>query len=87
MSEEKSLMNELISSLKRQRDELGLQIHLGKAEAKEEYEKARQKLDKLMDDYEPVKDAIGESTENVVESLKLVGQEILQSFRRVRDSL
>jgi hypothetical protein len=86
MSDAKSLMNELVSSLKRQRDELALQMHLGKAEAKDEYDKARRKLDKLIDDYEPVKDAIGESTENVLESMKLVGEEILQSFRRVRDS-
>ena len=40
-----------------------------------------------MEDYEPVKDAIGESAENVLESLKLVGEEVLRSFNRVRKSL
>ena len=32
---------ELISSLKQQRDELALQIHLGKEEAKQEWEKVK----------------------------------------------
>ncbi len=86
MSDTKSLLAEIISSLKQQRDEIGLQIHLGKSEAKEEYDRARERLDKLMDDYEPVKDAVGESAENVFESMKLVGEELLQSFRRIRDA-
>ena len=87
MSATRSLLTEMISSLRQQRDELALQLHLGKAEAKDEFNKARCKLDKLMEDYEPVKDAIGESAENVLESLKLVGEEVLRSFNRVRKSL
>ena len=87
MSDEKSMLEEMISSLKRQRDELALQIHLGKAEAKDEYDRARQRLDQMLEDYEPVKDALGDSAENVYASLKLVGEELLRSFRRVRDAL
>ena len=86
MSDTQSILAEMISTLKQHRDEIGLQIHLGKSEAKEEYDRARVKLDELMVDYEPVKDAVGESAENVLESLKLVGEELLQSFRRIRDA-
>ncbi len=87
MSTTRSLLAEMISSLRQQRDELALQMHLGKAEAKDEYDKARRKLDKLLEDYEPVKGAIGESAENILESLKLVGEEVLRSFKRVRKTL
>jgi len=77
----------MISKLEQERDELAVQIHLGKAEAKEEFENAKQKLAKMSQDLEPAKDAMKESAENVWSSLELVGGEILASFKRVRDSL
>jgi seryl-tRNA synthetase len=77
----------MISKLEQERDELAVQIHLGKAEAKEEFESAKKKLAKMSQDLEPAKDAMKESAENVWSSLELVGGEILASFKRVRDSL
>ncbi len=84
---EKSHVGELISSLKQQRDELALQIHLAKMEAKEEFEKAQEKLDQVSSDFEPLKDAVEGSAENVWESLKLVAGEVKDSFDRVRKAL
>jgi uncharacterized coiled-coil DUF342 family protein len=78
---------ELISSLKRQRDELALQIHLGKQEAKDEWEKVTAKLDELTKDYEPLTDAVEETSANVVAALKLVAGEIQQGFERIRKAL
>jgi hypothetical protein len=78
---------ELISSLKRQRDELAVQIHLGKQEAKDEWEKLTAKLEELTKDYEPVRDAVEESAGNVFAAMKLVAGEIEEGFRRVRKSL
>ena len=54
MSDEKSQLDELIASLKQQRDQLAVQIELGKAEAKEEWDKVTAKLDQLSKDYEPL---------------------------------
>ena len=87
MSNTKNKIEETISALKQQRDELGLQIHLGAAEAKEEFDEARQKLDKMSSEFEPVKDAAEESAENVLASLKLVGEEVMTSFDRIKKSL
>ena len=87
MSQDKSTLTETISALKQQRDELALKIHLGKAEAKEEFENAKEKLDKLTKDFEPLKDAVEESAGNVLGSLQLVGEEVLSSFARIRKSL
>ena len=47
MPETRNILSELLQTLKRQRDELGLQMHLGKAEAKDEFEKARRKLRRI----------------------------------------
>ena len=87
MSDTEDKIEEIISTLKQQRDELELQIHLGAAEAKEEFDDAMQKLNKMSSDFEPVKDAAEESAENVFESLKLVGEEIKVSFSRIKKSL
>jgi uncharacterized coiled-coil DUF342 family protein len=87
MSQEKGHLAELISSLKRQRDELALKIHLGKADAKEEWNKITKKLDDLTSDYEPLKDAVGETAENLLAGLKLVTEEIQHGFNRIRKSL
>lgn len=87
MSEQHDRLKEMIDSLKRQRDELALQIHLGKAEAKEEWNKVTAKLDNLLDDYEPVKDALGETTDNVLSAMKLVSEEVWAGFKRIKKSL
>ena len=87
MSDEKSLPKELLAKLKQQRDELAVKIHLGTMEAKDEFEKAKHRLSELERDMAPVRDAVDESAKNVAESVKMVGEELLSSFDRIRKSL
>lgn len=87
MSDERTRLEDTIGALKQQCDELALQIHLGKAEAKEEFEIAKAKLDKMTEDYQPVKGAVEESANNVLASLQIVGEEVLNSFERIRKSM
>jgi len=87
MSDKKSTLEELISTLKQQKDELEVKMHLASEEGKAEWNKVTDKFQKFLDDSEPVKKAMGESTEQVAASLKLVGEELLKSFKRIRDSL
>ena len=87
MSQDKNQIDETIRALKQQCDELALQIHLGNMDAKEEFEKAKAKLDKMTEDFAPLKEAVEESAGNVLASLQLVGEEVLSSFDRVRKSL
>ena len=78
---------ELLSNLKQQKDELALKIHLGTMEAKEEFEKAQEKLGQVSEEFEPVKEAVAESAENIFSSLKLVAGEVKESFDRIRKSM
>jgi len=80
-------LEELIGALEQQRDEIALKIHLGKQEAKEEWEQVTDKLNKLQDDYKPVKDAVKDSAGSVVDAMLNVGKEIQESFQRIRKSL
>ncbi|MFG0334980.1 MAG: hypothetical protein ACF8TS_16610 [Maioricimonas sp. JB049] len=87
MSHDPSVLRELISTLRQQRDELAVRIHLGSAEVKEEWNALNSRLQELLDQYEPLRDATAASASGVWESLKLVGEEIRDGFSRIRRTL
>ncbi len=87
MSEHSSRLDDLITSLKQERDELKLQMHLASMEAKDEYERVSGKVDELTDQYEPVKNAVEETAENVFAALGLVADELKFGFQRVRKTI
>jgi predicted nucleic acid-binding Zn-ribbon protein len=87
MTDDKSMLQDLIDSIKQQRDEIALQIHLGKSEAKEEWSKMEDELHNLAKKYEPMKDVISDTSSEVVDGLKLVAEEILAGFDRIRKML
>jgi hypothetical protein len=88
MSEERrKSLEQLISKLMQERDELALQMHLGKEELKDEWDAVQHKLDQLAHRFEPLNKAVAETSEDVWESLKLVGEEIKEGFQRIRKSL
>ncbi|EMI25385.1 hypothetical protein [Rhodopirellula europaea] len=81
------LVSNMLDDLKEERDSLALQIHLGKQEAKSELERLDKKLEQLNEDYQPLKNAVDESSEDIVAALQLVGDEIMNGFHRIRRSL
>ena len=83
----KTLLERLIQQIKQQRDELRLQVHLGSQELKQEWEKLDERLAELNQRYQPLKDAVEESTDDVWDAMQLVGSEILDGFSRIRKSL
>jgi uncharacterized coiled-coil DUF342 family protein len=87
MSDGRELVAELISSLKQQRDEIALKIHLGKSELKEEWERLETKLQELNDRYEPAREAAGEAAGKVFDSLKATAHEIGEGFQKIRKAL
>jgi len=87
VSECKSTLDQLISEVKQQRDELKLQIHLANMEAKDEYERLSGKYDELSSQYEPVSDAVGETADNLLSALSLAAGELKQGFYRVRKAI
>lgn len=87
MSTQRTALEELITSLKQERDELKLKIHLAGMEGKEEYERLSGKIDELTDQYEPVKDAVQESASNVFSAFLLAAGEMKNGFHRVRKAI
>jgi hypothetical protein len=86
MPEPRERIHEMVSALKQQRDELSLRIHLAKAEAKQEWDRPEDKLNQLSHRFDPHKNAVGETADDVWQSLKLLGEEIQHRFERIRKS-
>jgi hypothetical protein len=87
MNETRDRIQELISSLKQQRDELAVRMHLAGAEAKQEWNRLDDKVNQLTHRFDPLKQAVGETTDDVWISLKLLGEELQHGFQRIRKSL
>ena len=83
----KERLDQLIASLKQQRDQLAEKMHLGKTEAKQEWEKVEEKLRQLTAEYKPVVDAVEETGEGVLSALGLAAQEVKTGLDRVRKLL
>ena len=79
--------DELVSELQQLRDELQLQIHLGSKEAQEEYEKLEQKWDELIQEGQPLANAVSDTAENVGAAVELAAGELKQGYEKIRDLL
>lgn len=86
MSHEEPLA-EVISTLKQQRDELALKIHLATAEAKQEWDKLEEQFREVSASYDPARQATAETAENVGGALRQVAREIKDGYNRIRKSL
>ena len=87
MSERKERFEEMVSSLKKIRDELELQIHLGKAEAKDEWEELEEKWQEFKAQGKTVAEAVDESAKDVASALELVGGELKAGYERIKKLL
>ena len=87
MSETRDALDEVICKLKQERDELKLKVHLASMDGKDDYDRISRKVDQLTDQYDPVKDAVEETAENVFSALGLVADELKAGFQRVRKSI
>ena len=87
MPMDRATLDQLIASLKQQRDELAVKIHLGKAEAKQEWDRVEAKIRELTDQYKPIVDAVGETGEGVLSAVELAAQEVKKGLERVRKLL
>ncbi|MBL6705548.1 MAG: hypothetical protein ISQ06_05515 [Planctomycetaceae bacterium] len=87
MNQEPHRIEELIKSLEQQRDELSVKINLAGMELRDEWDRIDAKLTKLSAKYDPLKDAVGETADDVWDALKELGGEVATGFKRIRASL
>jgi len=87
MPDERRSIEEIVASLKKERDELALKIHLGKAEARQEWEALEKKIEALNTRAKPFTAAMGETAEGVGASIDLAAEEIKKGLAKIRKLL
>jgi hypothetical protein len=77
----------LAETLKRQRDELQLQMHLLSLEARQEWDKAERNWQQFRSKAEELGQVGREASKDVGAAAKLLGEELGRAYERVRKSL
>ena len=80
-------LEKLAESLKQQRDELQLKMHLLNLEARDEWEKAEQNWQHFQNKAEELGKAGTAASNDVGAAVKLLGEELRRAYERVRKSL
>ena len=77
----------LLEGLRQQRDALRVQLHLGKAEAQEEWAEMEKKLEHLRAKARAVGNETREVSQDVFAAAKLMAEEIKRGYERIRKRL
>lgn len=84
MSESQEL--DRVGQLKKMRDEMRLQAHLAKAEAKDEWVKAEAKWDQLKDELPRIDESADDIIDKLSDGAKKLAQDIRSAYKRIRDA-
>lgn len=87
MSKLKLVTQKEIEALKQLRDELKLQAHLFKAEAKDQWEKAESSWDHVMQDIGSARASIDRSSIEVSLAAQLLFESLRDSYRDIKQSI
>lgn len=87
MSQERAKLEELIGKLKQERDELRVQMHLAKAEAKDEWQVLEKKWEILENKLAALKRETKDASKDIGAALGVLSEEIANAYRRIRKTL
>jgi len=80
-------LRETLERLEQERDELRVRLHLGKAEARQEWDKLDGRIAELRERLDRAGDEAGDVMQDVGEAARLLGDEIRTGFERLRRML
>ena len=83
MSEDKTKLDELIENLRRERDELLVQLQLGKQELRDRWEPLENQWESLEGRLRSIGAATGEAGKDVVAAASLLVDEIADGYRDI----
>lgn len=87
MSDVKEQMTKALDHLKQQRDELQVQLHLAKADAKDEWARLENQWDEIKPKLEAARDEVGKTAESVGAALGMAIDELKKGYERLRSRL
>ena len=80
-------LSEELEDLKRIRDELRVKIHLGKADAKDLWERSEQKIDEVESKLKFISEQAEQPLQDIREAAERLLGEISDGYKRIRDAL
>ncbi|MBT8344738.1 MAG: hypothetical protein HKP52_05725 [Desulfofustis sp.] len=83
MEDLKKMIEEKRAQIEQLRDEIRLQAHLGKEDAKSELEKLEREYDSFLVKLRPFTDEIGHTLDNTGEALGLAADELKAGYERI----
>jgi hypothetical protein len=83
----KKEFDELTESLKQQRGEIQLQIHLANMDAKQEWKKAEKNWGKFVDSIGVITDETKETSAEIIHATKVIGDELKETYARISERL
>ena len=87
MADPLDALEDMIQTLKQQRDELRVQMHLGQAEAKREWEEMEAKWHQLEAKLAAAQDEAKAAGGDVVDATSRLGNEIAKAYSRIFKAL
>ena len=78
---------ELTETLKQQRGEIQVQIHLANMEAKQEWQKAEKHWDKFVDSLLEVSEESKEASAELIHATKVIADELKEAYQRISERL
>lgn len=84
MADLREELKKLEDMVLQQRDELRVKLHLAKADARDEWEELERKWAEAQGKFAQVQKAAGESGEDVEAAARLLGEELLKGYERIR---
>ena len=73
-------LDKMVENLKTLRDEIRVQMHLAKAELKEEWEELEPK-------FEEMEDKLSGAAEETRQTVNIIAEELAEAYRRIRGRL
>ena len=87
MSDLGDKVDEVLAKLKTERDELRVQLHLLKAEAREEWDEMEKRWEHFEARMKKAGETAAESGEDILDAGKQLAEEIGKAYQRIRKSL
>ena len=87
MADFQARMAMLKEDLRQTRDELRVQMHLAKAEARDDWDNLEHKWDEFQQKLDKVEDVTEDSAKDVGGALSALGDEIKAGYKRIRDAM
>lgn len=84
MAELREEMKKLEDALLQQRDELRVKLHLARADARDEWEELEHKWTEVQGKFAQLQQTAGESMNEIESAARLLGEEILKGYERIR---